>query len=101
MRGLAPDPNFISFVMFFFPNRDDFFKPVNGEAASLESLGAMGRGDGNSDRNLADFHDSDAMLDGNADDAEALTRLVGELAHLTHRHRLLGPILSPPEHTTR
>ena len=43
MRRLASDPDFAALEMLFLPNRDDFFKPVDSETASLESLRAMGR----------------------------------------------------------
>ena len=56
MGRLASHPNFATLEMFFLPNRDDFLKPVNSEAASLESLGAVGGGDRDSNRNLANFH---------------------------------------------
>src|SRR5277367_1854814 len=101
MRGLAADPYFAAFEMFFFPDGDDFFQAIDCEAARLERFRAMGRGDRNRHRSLAYFDDADAMRDCDARDFPSPARLDGELAHLGQRHRLVGFVLEANDDAAR
>src|ERR1700722_9555243 len=93
VRGLAADPDFAAFEVFFFPDGHDFLEAIDCEAAGLEGFSAMRRGDCDRDRSLADFDDADAMRDCYPRDFPSRAGLDCELAHLRQRHRFVSFVL--------
>src|SRR5262249_49324974 len=90
MRSLTADPHLAAFEMFFLPNRHDFLEAIDRKAAGLEGFRAMRRRYCNRHRGLPDLDHSDSMRHRDAGDFPSTAGLLGELANLRKRHRLVG-----------
>jgi len=89
-REFAIGPDGAVFEVFFFPDGDGALESVNGEAASVEGGGAVGRADGDEDAGLADFEAAEAMDDDDAVNFIFFVELGGDLAHFCEGHGFVG-----------
>src|SRR5271155_314268 len=93
VRSLASDPHFTAFKMFLLPDWHNFLQSVDREAARLERLRTMRRGNRDRHRGLHNLHHAYPMRDCDAVDLPSPPRLIRELANLRKRHRLVSLVL--------
>src|SRR4030095_1197050 len=87
MITLEADPDLAVLEVLLLPDRDRLLQGVDGEAARLEGLAAMGGGDGDQHAGLTDLETAHAVHDGDLPDAgEPHAGRRRNLAHLPHTH---------------
>jgi hypothetical protein len=89
-REFAVGPDGAVFEILFFPDGDGAFEGVDGEAASVEGRGAVGRADGDEDAGFADFEAAETMDDGDAVDFVFFVEKGGDFAHFGEGHGFVG-----------
>src|SRR5260370_38127403 len=97
LLGLQAHPHLAVLEVLLLPDRPRLLQGIDGEAAGLEGLAAVGRGDRDHHARLPDLEAADAMDEGDAiDDGPAAAEGRRDLPHLGERHRPAGLVL--PEH---
>src|SRR6185295_13330268 len=91
---LQSDPDLAVLEMLLLPDRHRLLERVDGEAARLEGLRAMGRGHRDHHARLADLQPADAVDEGDSRDrGPAAADGRADLAHLGQRHGAMGLVL--------
>src|SRR6266850_6932534 len=91
---LQSDPDLAVLEVLLLPDRHRLLQRVDGEAARLEGLGAMGRGHRDHHARLTDLQAADAVHEGDAcDRGPAAPDGRADLAHLGQRHGAVGHVL--------
>lgn len=92
-REFAVGPDGAVFEVLLLPDGNGALEGVNGEAAGVESGGAMGRADGDEDAGFADFEAAETMNDGHAVDAIFFVELGADFAHFGEGHGFVGFVI--------
>src|SRR5713101_1162151 len=94
LSRLQPYPDLAVLEVLLLPDRHRLLQGIDGEAAGLEGLAAVGRGDRDHHARLPDLEAADAMDEGDAiDDGPAAAEGRRDLPHLGERHRAVGFVL--------
>src|SRR5216684_6703196 len=94
LSRLQPYPDLAVLEVLLLPDRHRLLQGVDGEAAGLESLGAMGRRHRDHDARLADLQAADAVHERDPrDGGPAAPDGRADLAHLGESHGTVGLVL--------
>src|ERR1700730_7970266 len=92
--GLQAHPHLAVLEVLLLPDRHRLLQGIDGEAAGLEGLAAVGRGHRDHHARLPDLEAADAMHEGDAvDDGPAAANGRRDLPQRGERHRRVGLVL--------
>jgi hypothetical protein len=89
------DPDLAVFKNLLFPDRNTLLEGVDNIPAGIESVGAVGRGNGDQNRNITNGQIPFPVDNRVLSDIPALAGFVGNFLHFRQRHPVVGFVFQP------